>query len=351
MSTTHAAQPKRAGLIGLMAAAVAALALLAVTTPSAQPGEILSPAVNLGPITVGNGLATISGSIGAPNTNVQLAINGQPLSIDAAGNFSGAVNLDGASGLTLTLKDSAGEVTSVTIPLNSNVVGPGGVIGPDVLDALKNAAVSILRPLDGFKIQDQLPLKLEGAVADAGKLAGLTVNGQDVLGLLGTDRTFSMLLPGTTREVSVTATDHQGVSQTSTVPVLHASSMFATPMGTSVAAKGALGVKIAKIRYITKNVRRTKRMRMVVTIKDSRGLLIRGATVSVRSKYARRIARNPRAKKTNKVGQAAFLMRATKRTFGKRLLMVTVAKTPKAKASKASSVRIPKLKRAVARRR
>jgi hypothetical protein len=334
-----------------MAAAVAALALLAVTTPSAQPGEILAPAVNLGPITVGNGLATISGSIGAPNTNVQLAINGQPLSIDAAGNFSGAVNLDGVSNLTLTLKNSDGEVTSVTIPLNSNVVGPGGVIGPDILDALQEAAVSILKPLDGFKIQDQLPLKLEGAVADAGKLAGLTVNGQDVLGLLGTDRTFSMLLPGTTREVSVTATDHQGVSQTSTVPVLHASSMFATPMGTSVSAAGALGVKIAKIRYITKNVRRTKRMRMVVTIKDSRGLLIRGATVSVRSKYARRIARNPRAKKTNKVGQAAFLMRATKRTFGKRLLMVTVAKTPTAKASKASSVRIPKLKRAVARRR
>ncbi|HEV3478654.1 MAG TPA: hypothetical protein VG144_04315 [Gaiellaceae bacterium] len=334
-----------------MAAAVAALALLAFTTPSAQPQDILSPAVSLGAITVANGTATISGNVGVPNSNVQLSINGQPLSVDAAGNFSGAINLDGQSKLTLSLRNGAGEVTSVTIPLNTNVVGPGGVIGPEILDALKKAAVSILKPLDGFKIQDQLPLKLEGSVADKGSLASLTVNGQDALGLLGTDRTFSMLLPGLTREVSVTATDHQGVSQTSTVPVLHASSMFTTPVGRSVAAKGALGIRIAKIRYITKNVRRTKRLRMVVTIRDRRGLLIRGATIRVRSKYARRIVRNPRVKKTNRVGQAAFLMRARNRAFGKRLLMVTLAKTPTAKASKASSVRIPKLKRAVARRR
>lgn len=351
MGSTHAAQSRRAGLIGLVAAAFAALALLAFTTPSAEPGEILSPAVVLGPITVANGTVTLSGSIGIPNSNVELSINGQPLSIDAAGNFSGAINLDGVSRLTLTLKNSAGEVTSVTIPLNTNVVGQGGVIGPDILAALKKAAVSILKPLDGFRIQDQLPLKLEGSVADKGSLASLTVNGKDALSLIQTDRVFSMLLPGTTKEVSVTATDHQGVSQTSTVPVLHTSSMFTTPMGRSVSATGALGLRIAKIRYITKNVRRTKRLRMVVTIKDRRGLLVRGATVSVRSRYARRIVRNPRAKKTNKVGQAAFLLRARDRTFGKRLLMVTLAKTRTAKASKASSVRIPARKRAVARRR
>jgi hypothetical protein len=333
-----------------MASAFAALALLAFTTPSAEPGEILSPAVVLGPITVANGTVTLSGSIGIPNSNVELSINGQPLSIDAAGNFSGAITLDGVSRLTLTLRNSAGEVTSVTIPLNTNVVGQGGVIGPDILAALKKAAVSILKPLDGFKVQDQLPLRIEGSVADKGSLAGLTVNGKDALSLIGADRVFSLLVPGTTKEVSVTATDHQGVSQTSTVPVLHTTSMFATPMGRSVAATGALGVRIAKIRYITKNVRRTKRLRMVVTIKDRRGLLVRGATVSVRSKYARRIVRNPRAKKTNKVGQAAFLLRARDRTFGKRLLMVTLAKTRTAKASKSSSVRIPARKRAVARR-
>ena len=346
---THVAQPRIVGLSGLLAGVVAALAILAITTPSA-PGEILSPAITVGPMTVANGTATVAGSLGAPSSGVQLSINGQPLNVDAAGNFSGAVNLNGQSALTFRLGNAAGEVTSVTIPLTSNIVGPGGVISPDVLSALEKAAVSILKPLEGFRIQDELPLRIEGSVGDQGSLAGLTINGKDVLGLLGADRVFSILVPGTTKEVTVTATDNKGVSQTSTVPVLHTTSMFTTPAGRSVAAAGAQGVRIAKIRYITKNVRRTKRLRVVVTVKDRRGLLIRNASVSVRSRYARRIVRNPRAKKTNRVGQAAFLLRARDRAFGKRLVILTVAKTPTAKASKASSVRIPRRKPVAARR-
>lgn len=346
---THVAQPKIVGVTGLLAGVVAALAMLAVTTPSA-PGEVLSPAITVGPMTVANGTATVAGSLGAPSSGVQLSINGQPLAIDAAGNFSGAVNLNGQSNLTFRIGNSAGEVTSVSIPLTSNIVGPGGVISPDVLSALEKAAVSILKPLEGFRIQDELPLRIEGSVGDRGSLASLTINGKDVLGFLGADRVFSVLVPGTTKEVTVTATDTQGVSQTSTVPVLHTTSMFTTPAGRSVAAAGALGVRIAKIRYITKNVRRTKRLRIVVTVKDRRGLLIRNASVSVRSRYARRIVRNPRAKKTNRVGQAAFLLRARNRAFGKRLVILAVAKTPTAKTSKASSVRIPRRKAATPRR-
>jgi hypothetical protein len=350
VTRTHATQPKHIGLVGLLAAVVAALAVLALTTPSA-PGEVLSPAVVLGPMTVANGTATVSGSFGAPSSGAHFTVNGQPLAVDAAGSFSGAVNLNGHRSLTFSLRNSAtGEVTAVNIPLTSNIVGPGGVIVPGVLDLLRKAVVAILKPLTGFRIQDELPLRIQGSVADRSSLAGLTVNGKDVLSLIDRDRVFSVILPGTTKEVTVTATDTQGVSQTSTAPVVHASSMFTTPVGSSVAATGALGVRIAKIRYITRNVRRTKRMRIVVTIKDRRGLLVRNAAVSVRSKYARRIVRNPRAKRTNKVGQAAFLLRARNRAFGKRLVMVTVARTPMAKATKASSVRIPKLKRATQRR-
>jgi hypothetical protein len=301
-------------------------------------------------MTVADGTATVAGSLGAPSSGVQLSVNGQPLAIDAAGNFSGAVNLGGLSNLTFRLSNSAGEVTSVSIPLNSNVVGPGGVIPSDVLASLEKAAVSILKPVDGFKILDELPLQIGGSVGDEDSLASLTINGQDALGLLGSDRIFTVTVPGTTREVTVTATDHRGVSQTSTAPVLHTSSIFTTAAGRSVSAAGAMGVRIAKIRYITRNVRRTKRLRMVITVKDRRGLLIRNATVSVRSRYARRIARNPRVKKTNRVGQAAFLLRARDRAFGRRLVMITIAKTPKAKASKRSSVRIPRLQRSPRRR-
>jgi hypothetical protein len=349
LQRAQAAQPKHIGRVGLLAAVLATLAVVAVTTPAA-PGEVLSPAVTLGPLTVANGTATVSGSLGVPSSNVQLTVNGQPLALDVAGNFAGTVNLNGLSVLTFSLRNSSGEVTTVSIPLNSNVVGPGGVIGSDVLAALEKAAVSILKPADGFKILDNLPLRIEGSVGDQGSLGSLKVNGKDVLGLIGEDRGFSITVPGTTKEVSVTATDSKGVSQTSTVPVFHTTSMFTTAAGTSISAKGAQGIRIAKIRYITRSVRRTKRLRMVVTVRDRQNRLIRGATISVRSKFARRIVRNPRAKKTNKVGQAAFLMRARNRAFGKRLVMVTLAKTPSAKATKSSSVRMPRLKKPAARR-
>jgi hypothetical protein len=345
---THA-KARHLGVTAVLAGAVAALALLAVTTPSA-PGEVLSPAVKLGPLVVANGTVTVSGSLGLPTSSVHVSINGQPLAIDAAGNFSGVVNLGGLSQLTFRLGHSNGEITSIVIPLNSKILGPGGVIPAEILAALEKAAVSILKPLEGFRILDGLPLRIEGSVGDRGSLASLTVNGQDVLGLLGQDRIFTIQLPGTTKEVSVTATDNQGVSQTSMVPVVHTTSMFTTPAGRSVSAAGAQGIRIAKIRYITRNVRWTKRLRMVITVRDRRGLLIRNATVSVRSRYARRIARIPRAKKTNRVGQAAFLLRAQDRAFGRRLVMITVARTPRAKARKRSSVRIPRLKRAPRRR-
>jgi hypothetical protein len=343
LTRTDATHLRRVGLAGLLAGAVAALALLSLATPSA-PGEVLAPAVTLGPMTVANGTATVAGSLGSPSSGVELSLNGQPLQVDGAGNFSGAVNLAGQSDLTFRLANSDGEVTSVTIPLTSNIVGPGGVIPPDVLESLEQAAVSILKPADGFKILDELPLVVEGAVGNPGELSALTVNGQDAFGLLGADRGFSLTIPGTSKVVTVAATDRRGVSQTSTAPVLHTSSIFATAAGRSVSAAGAQGVRIAKIRYITRNVRRTKRLRIVVTVKDRRGLLIRNASVGVRSRYGGRIFRNPKAKRTNRVGQAAFLLRARDRAFGKRLVMITLAKTPTAKATKSSAVRIPRLK-------
>jgi hypothetical protein len=328
--------------MGLLAAAMATLIVLAVT-PSA-PADVLSPAIVLGPTTVVNGIATVSGTFGAESSGAELTVNGQRLAVDAVGHFAGTVNLNGQSSLTFEVRNpETGRETSTTIPLTTNVVGLGGLIEPGVLDALKQAAVALFEPIGGFNVTDGLPIRIEGNVGDPSSLANLKVNGQEVIGSLDSDRGFSVALPGTTKLITLTATDKQGVYQTLSVH---------TGTAHTVAAAGAQGIRIAKIRYITKNVRRTKRLRMVVTVKDNRGLLIRNAAVSVRSKYARRIAGKPRAKKTNKVGQAAFLIRASSRAFGKRLVMVTLAKTPSAKASKATSVRIPAVKkRATARRK
>jgi hypothetical protein len=207
---------------------------------------------------------------------------------------------------------------------------------------LEQAGVELLEPVGGT---NGLPITISGNVEDPSSLSELTVNGQDVLGALGSDRTFTLTVPGTTKEIRLSATDKQGVNQYFTVPAAPATSTVAR----TVAAKDAQGVRIAKVRYITKSVRRTKRFRMVVTVRDSRGLLVRGATVHVRSAQAGRILRNPKAKATNKVGQIAFLLQARNRAFGKRLVMVTLAQTPKAKATNKTSVRIPRLARKSAR--
>jgi hypothetical protein len=344
LSTALTPHSRSAVLAGLLAAALAALTVLALT-PSA-PAEVVKPLVVLGPTTVLNGIATVSGTLGPESSGAELTVNGQRLAVDAVGHFAGTVNLAGQSALTFSVKNpTTGRTATTTIPLSTNIIGPGGVIGPGILDALEQAAVALFEPVGGFTVTDGLPLRIEGSVGDPASLASLKLNGQELLGSLDANRGFSLELPGTTKVITVTSTDRQGVYQTYTVPTTTEAT------ARTVAASAAQGVRIAKIRYITKNVRRTKRLRMVVTVKDRQGRLIRNAAVSVRSKYARRIARNPRAKKTNKVGQAAFLMRARNRAFGKRLVMVTVAKTPTAKASKASSVRIPKLKKAAARRK
>jgi hypothetical protein len=112
-------------------------------------------------------------------------------------------------------------------------------------------------------------------------------------------------------------------------------------------------VKIAKVRYITKLVRAKKRFRMIVTVKDNRGRLVRGATVRVRPKVKRFVVGNQRTKKSSKIGQANFLVLIRKPALGRRLFMITLAQTPKAKAQKTTSVRLPKsklAKRAPARR-
>jgi hypothetical protein len=339
--------------MGLAATILCAAGVLAVATPSA-PAEVIGPVLVLGPTTIVNGTAYVSGTVGEPNSNLDLTINGRPVGLNVGGTFAAAIDLAGTSSLTFGLRNpTTGRTETTTIPLNTNIIGPGGLIGPGVLDSLERAAVELLEPVGGFRITDGLPIRVEGNVGDPTELASLKVNGQDVLSALSGDGGFSVAVPGTTKEITIMATDRQGVSHLVTMPVVHGSSPgtgAAAPTVTTVSASAAVGVRIAKVRYITRTVRRTKRMRMIVTVKDRRGLLVRNATVKTWSRFTRRIVRNPRIKRTNKAGQVAFLLRTTKRAFGKRLVMVTIAKTPTAVARKTTAVRLPRLKRTTARR-
>lgn len=351
MNRPLSSQARHVSGVALLAAFLLSFAVLAVTASSAH-GDAIKPLVVLGPTTVLNGTAVVSGTVGLPSSSAELTINGHPVALQAGGHFAATVNLGGQSHLSLAIRNPlTGETTTTRIPLNTNILGPGGLLGPGVLSALEQAAVSILKPIDGFKILDGLPLRIEGSVLNKDKLAGLTVNGVEVLGVIGPDGGFKVQLPGTTKEVIVTVTDRQSVSQETVLPVERTTSTTTVPVGRTVEAASAVGLRIASVRYRLKGIKRTKRLAVIVTVKDRRGLLVRNAAVGVRSAKARAITRNPKAKRTNLRGQSSFVLKVRNRTFGKRLRLVIVAKTPQTKQRKASSVRIPRLaKRPAARR-
>lgn len=334
---------------GFIALAAAALALLLV--PNVHAAEI-----TLGPVSVLNGTATLSGNVGtAPTADLQLTVNGTPLGVDASGQFSGTVDLAGQSVLNLTLKNPVnGETAVLKIPINASTLGADGLIKPDVLKSLIDAGINLIRPADGFKILDGQPLTILGSVLDKDKLVSLTVNGTDVLKTLRPDGSYAQPVSGSSKEVTVTATDREGVSQTSTFSTIPVTSVIRTSSGQSVSAKGANGVRITKVRYITKNVHRTGRVTMIVTVKDRRGLLVRGAKVRIRGVARTNFLtlKGAQTKTTTKIGQATFSFKLNKRVLSKksvskRFVVASIATTPTARTSYISSFRVPmKAKRA-----
>ena len=321
---------------------IVAIAALALVVGTAAHADTVKPKVSLGPVVVANGAATLNGSVGANPSSTKLAINGQPVSVNTAGDFSALVDLSGQSELTLTLTNpTTGDVSETRIPLTTNVVGAGGVISPTVLDALDQAAVAITKPVDGFASVDGQPLQVAGSVLDKGSLAGLTVNGKNELSAVKPDRTFAETIPGTSERVVVTATDKNGFSQTSSYEVRQSP--------TTIAAAGANGVRVKAVRYHVKGVRATRRLTMSVTVVDRSGRLVRDAVVRVRVanfQVRRHFLRSgQQSKKSSTNGTATFVVRVTKKAFGKRVFMLALAKTPSASANRTTSVLLPRAAR------
>ncbi|HEX3686495.1 MAG TPA: hypothetical protein VHU60_02845 [Gaiellaceae bacterium] len=312
---------------GLLAALM--LALVYVSTASTAS----TPLLQLGPITVANDAATVAGTLASESSNATLTINGQPVGLDATGAFAATVPLNGASTLSLVLRQGGtAQQTTFEVPLTGTLLGPGGVIPAGVLDSLEGAGISLLAPT-GTGNGD--PLTVSGGVLDRGNLTSLTVNGKDVLGTLGSDGTFSLQVPGTTKVITLTATDRNGSSQTIQTPVT---------IPASVSAKDAVGVRFARIAFFTKSVRKTHRVRMIVTVRDLRGSLVKGATVSVRSLKRGRLTRVPKSALTGPKGSATIVLPLRAVAFGRRLIVNTVARTPSAKVSRKNGVRIPRAK-------
>ena len=356
--SVSASSVRRAGILALATALLVSLALVPAAGAQAGLPTPAVPAVTLGPITVGSGpnpLVSLTGTVGGESlANADLKINGQPVTLNqSTGAFVASVDLNGMRFIELRLGDNL--ITRIPLDLASN-----GIIPANVLNALRGAGISLISPPDGFKILDGTPLTVEGKVADKNALASLKVNGQEVVGLLKSDTstpnnpndaTFSVPVSGSSREVSVTATDKQGVSQTNSFSIDRASSVLNTEAGKSVSAAGAKGLRIFRVRYITKGVQKSKRIRMIVTLKDTRGFLVRGGIVRVRARdfNAKAIVGGQQAKVTGKVGTATFLLRLNPKAFSakkRRLFTVAVAVTPTKSVKRNTSAYLPRLRRA-----
>jgi hypothetical protein len=284
-------------------AALGSILLAAVSTARGAPGQ---PAVTLGPITVSDGVATLSGSLGPGGTAAaEVTVNGQRAGVDTSGAFQAVVNLGGASQIVFSAKNPTnGERYTITIPLG--LAGPDGVIS-DPLALLRQAGISVTVPPGGFTALDGQPLTVLGRVLNPDALSSFAVNGREILGAIAPSGAFSETTSSSSREVSVSATDTRGVAQTSTFPVAQVSSVIQTAAGKTVSAVGARGLRISGVRYLTKGIAKTRRLQMVA-------------------------------------------LRLRPQVFSKRLSVATLARTPNARAEKVTSVRLPKLVKPRARR-
>ena len=328
---------------GAVSIALALALAVAAGAGSAGSGRLLT----LDNIVVANGTATVAGTVGADGVGAVLTINGHPIGIDLNGHFAATIDLGGADVLHLSIAGASnGTTTSFDIPLSRGLLGLGGLISVDVLDAVQRAAATLLLPPGGFSIVDGQPLVVSGHVADRSQLVSLSINGIDLLGRLLGDGSFTVQVPGTTNTLTLTSTDSKGVSESTQYAVSNpVSNTSRTSRGSSVAAPNAVGLRVAAVRYFTKGVVRTRRLRMLVTVKDSRGHLVQGARVIVRSKAAGRLTRRSQVKPSNLQGRAAFVLRVRRHMLGRRLVMVTAARTPTARAAKTTSVRLAKSRR------
>jgi hypothetical protein len=315
------------------------LGALAVALGGAQSAEAISVPVLIDAVTIEDGVAVLTGTVDA----AIVEINGQIVEVGENGAFSAPIDLS-QNVVVLEVLRSSDETVTVLVPIDMLLANGGEGILNDLVDA----GISIDRPLDGFEVVDgEMPV-VEGRVLDEDNLEALEVNGVDALARLGDDGLFSIDL-GSSRStapretVTIVATDRRGVSQTSTFKTTTVKSAIATRAGTSVSAAGARGVVISRIALDKRLLKATKHVRMLVTIKDRRGFLIRGASLRIVAMPARYVANGAhRAGFTSRLGTAQFAFRLKASAFQGGLLTIAArASTPKATATKKVALRLP----------
>jgi hypothetical protein len=315
------------------------LATLAVAIAGSHAAGALSVPVVIDGVTVQNGVAVVTGSVDSDVVDV----NGKVVVVGDDGSFRAEVDL-AADVFVLELLGSPGQTIAIRIPIDILL----DTRGDGILDDLLEAGISIDVPEGGFKIVDGQMPAVEGRVLDKSNLASLEVNGRDALRLVGPGGFFSAEpSSSTTREtVTVLATDRSGVSQATTFRATRVSSAIRTRAGTSVSAAGARGIVIAKVALDKRFLKPANYLRVIVTVKDRRGYLIRGAALRLRALPSKHVANGAlRAGFTNRTGRGQFAYKLKSSAFrfppAKYLVISTRAATPKHTATRKVTLRLP----------
>jgi hypothetical protein len=317
-----------------------ALTALAVALAGSHSAQAISIPVLIDDVTVvEDGVALLTGATEAE----VVEINGELIRVGDDGTFVAPIDLDEDS-VVLRVLESPKELVTIEVPIDA-LLATGG---EGVLNDLLDAGISIDEPVGGFQIIDgQLPL-IEGRVLNGDNLSVLEVNDVDVLSRLGDDGLFSIVLGDstTTERITVVATDRSGVTQTSTFTARRVTSAITTRAGTSVSAAGAQGIRIAKVALDKRFLKPGRYLGVVVTVKDRRGFLIRGAALRLRGMPAKHVANGAsKAGLTNRVGKGRFAYRLKASAFtGSPAQFFTIrtrAATPKSSATKKVTLRLP----------
>lgn len=324
-------------------ALAAALGTMAFIVGGGAVAAVQTPPLVIGSVAISDGTAVVAGAVADASASLQ--VNGQPVRISQSGEFQAMVAVGGATNLVVRLSGSRGESVVVRIPvavaLQTN--------GRGILDHLLAAGIRLDVPADGFVVVDGQMPRIEGRVLNESELAALDVNGVDALAKLEPNGGFSIVLGGSSarkKDVAVVATDENGVSQTSRFTTTRITTAIKTAAGMSVSSAGARGVVIANVKLDTDKLKANRRLGVLVTIKDKRGYLIRGASVRLRATPAQLLGNgSTRAAFTNRVGMARFTYRLSPKALASTtpptLAIATRASTLTAHANLLVTVRLP----------
>jgi hypothetical protein len=246
---------------------IAASSLLLAGSTAVLGAEAAASEIAVSPLTIVSG--TASGTVSGLAANGQVSVDGQTQQADPSGKVTlNAAPLDGDGVLTLGFTDADGKPQTVTVDLTDTITG---------------------LPLSPAQIADP--------VVDTTRDVRITTG----------DRAS-----GGSGSSSGGSSSGGGNSSSGSTP----SGAVATPSGVSIPASsvtaGQARLVIAAVKFNPSTVRsRTKPIRVQLTVKDTRGYLIRDAIVFVRGVPEQRV--RPVAEvRTNKQGVAVVTLRPTK---------------------------------------